>query len=207
MISNGLTNWDKLQEFLFGEGSIVMIAVAIILLALLTCGILLLRGKRNPKNFLAVGIIAAALLAFVSLTDFQSAEDYYGGGAVRKENAIGAVTLEIRCDTVAGRAAHIPEDGVLLPETSFAIEAGDTVYDILTEAAQRCSLHMESTGAPGMLYIAGIGHVYEFDFGDLSGWMMFVNGESPSVGCDQYTLADGDRIQWLYSCDMGGDLK
>ncbi len=180
---------------------------AVVLLALLACGVLLLKGKRHPKNFLAVGILAGLLAAGVLLTDFQSAEEYYGGAPVEKPNAIGTVTMEIRCNTVAGRAAHIPADGVLLPKTAFAIAEGDTVYDILAEAAQQYSLHMESSGAPGMIYIAGLGHVYEFDFGDLSGWMVFVNGESLSASCDQYQLADGDSIRWLYSCDMGSDLK
>ena len=46
--------------------------------------------------------------------------------------------MEIRCDTVLGKCDkdYIPSDGTILPETVFEIEEGDTVYDVLTEAAQ-----------------------------------------------------------------------
>ena len=58
-----------------------------------------------------------------------------------------------------------------------------------------------------MRYISGINYLYEFALGDLSGWIYFVNGESPSVSCDQYQLKDGDFVEWLYSCELGNDLK
>ena len=57
-----------------------------------------------------------------------------------------------------------------------------------------------------MRYVAGIHYLYEYDFGDLSGWMYHVNGTAPSVCSDAYVLADGDVIEWLYSCEIGNDL-
>ena len=45
--------------------------------------------------------------------------------------------------------------------------------------------------------------IYEFDFGDLSGWTFAVNGEKSSVGCDVKTLADGDVIEWTYTLTQG----
>lgn len=181
-------------------------AWAILGAAILVCLILCLTGKRHRKNFIAVAVITALAIVFVYLTDFASADQYYHGNAVTKENAIGTVTLSIRCDTVAGRKDYIPADGVVLDTTQFSIEQGDTVYDILTEAARTCEIQMENSGAEGMVYIAGIQYLYEFEFGDLSGWMYFVNGASPSVGCDQYVLQDGDTIEWLYTCDIGKDI-
>jgi len=58
-----------------------------------------------------------------------------------------------------------------------------------------------------MVYISGINHIYEFDYGELSGWMYRVNGGTPSVGCGSYILSDGDKIEWLYTCELGEDLK
>ena len=58
-----------------------------------------------------------------------------------------------------------------------------------------------------MAYVAGIQYLYEFDFGDLSGWVYHVNGVSPDVGCGAYALADGDRIEWLYTRALGNDVK
>ncbi len=169
------------------------------------CVLLMLLGKRKMKDYLAVALIAAALTALVGLLDIQSAEDYYSETIV-KSDAIGSVTLTIRCDAVAGRAGHIPADGVLLREAVLPIAEGDTVYAVLTDAARIYGLHLDASGAPGMMYLHGIGNIYEFDFGDLSGWLYAVNGETFSKGCDQYILADGDVIEWRYTLEMGRDL-
>lgn len=188
--------------------SIRGVAAAIILgLFLAGCGLLLLFRKRSWKNFALLGAIAALLLLFVFTTDFQSAERYYAASAPQKAESIGQVTLEIRCDTVAGRAAYIPESGVILEKTAFDLAAGDTVYTILTDAAQACKIPLDASGGPGMVYVSGIEYLYEFAYGDLSGWMYWVNGQSPSVGCDQYTLEAGDQILWQYSCELGRDLE
>ncbi len=169
-------------------------------------------GKRHYKNFIAVGIAAAAGVTIVLLTDIKTKDEYYNGERVHKENAIGTVTMTIRCDTVAGSGKndHIPEDGIILDVTEFDLAEGETVYDILTEAARTYGIQVENTGnsghAHGMVYIAGINYLYEYDFGDLSGWVYHVNGITPSRGCGDYILSDGDRIEWLYTCELGRDL-
>lgn len=170
------------------------------------CVVLLLRGKRHPKSYLAVGIAALLLVAVLLLTDIQPAADFYAVTALNKSDAIGQVRMSIRCDLVAGQAEHIPADGIILPETEFPITASDTAYTILTDAARAYAIHMESSGTSGMMYVQGIGNLYEFDFGDLSGWMYLVNGEAPSVGCDQCMLAPGDRIEWRYTLELGKDF-
>lgn len=65
----------------------------------------------------------------------------------------------------------------------------------------------KTSGSGDSTYVEGINNIYEFDFGDLSGWMYFVNGESPSVSCGEYVLSDTDEIKWLYTCDIGKDLE
>lgn len=218
-VYQALAAWQRLMD---GKGSLYLldkpapsaappsykaIASAVILaVAVVICLALFLLKKRHPANYLAVLFAAALLIIFVAATDFQSAQSYYTGQPVEKNDPIGTVTLSIRCDTVAGRAPHIPADGAILAPTVFPIVQGDTVFTILTEAARTHGLHMESSGAPGMMYVPGIGNLYEFDFGELSGWVYHVNGASASVGCDQYVLRDGDVIDWLYSCSMGNDL-
>ena len=111
----------------------------------------------------------------------------------------------------SGIPEHIPEDGVILAPTAFDIESGDTVFDILTEAAQTYGIQVENKGSAGsshgMVYISGINYIYEFDFGDLSGWVYHVNGITPSRNCGEYVLSDGDRIEWLYTCEVGHDLN
>ena len=211
-------------RFKAGEGSIFLLdgdaqpgeikaqlsyqAVAVVIIAgaaVLACIVLLVMGKRHWKNFVAVVIIAAALVAVVMMVNVQSAEDYYSV-AVTKADAIGSVTLSIRCDKVAGRATHIPVSGVILAAAEMPIAQGDTVYTVLTDAARAHGVHMEASGAQGMMYIHGIGNIYEFDFGDLSGWVYTVNGESASVGVDQYVLKPGDRVEFHYTLELGKDI-
>lgn len=177
--------------------------------ALIGCLMLWLLKKRNWKNFAAVALLALAVIAFVQCTDFQSAENYYATVTEETGEIVGAVTMEIRCDTALGKTenAYLPQDGVMLPETKLDIRKDDTVYDLLLRATRENRLSLDASGAPGMMYVSGIQYLYEQDCGDLSGWMYLINGESLSVSCDQYLLQDGDRVQWVYSCEMGKDLE
>ena len=54
----------------------------------------------------------------------------------------------------------------------------------------------------GSMYIRGIGELYEFDHGDLSGWIYTVNGERIMTDCDSYVLKDGDSILWEYTLSL-----
>lgn len=198
---------------LFSPDGKLWICVGAVLLSLIACFVLFMRGKRGWKHYLSVAIVCVIAIAAVLLIDIQSAQGYYGGSQAEKENPIGSVTLTIRFDTVAGMEGteHLGDDGVILQETSFVIEAGDTVFDILREAAAKYGLRIQNTGATAastaMVYISGINDLHEYDFGDLSGWMYFVNDVSPSVGCGEYVLADGDRIAFRYTRELGDDLK
>ncbi|HOP11591.1 MAG TPA: DUF4430 domain-containing protein [Oscillospiraceae bacterium] len=177
-------------------------------IALAVCVVLIITKKTHFKNFLAVILAAAAVIAFIQLTDFSKASDYYNGETVQKGEIIGTVTLIIRCDTIIGKSdsEYIPADGVILNTAAFDIADGDTVYDILVEAARKYDIQIENSGTSDLVYIAGINYLYEFQFGDLSGWVFRVNGDVPSVGCGEFVLSDGDVIEWLYSCELGNDL-
>ena len=171
------------------------------------CVLLFVLKKRHIKNYIAVLLVTAAALTLVCVTDFQSADEYYNGEDEVKENAIGTVTLTIRCDAVAGRAEHIPANGIILDVTEFAIAEGDSVYTILTEAARKHKIQLENDGNAKYAYISGINYLYELDYGDLSGWVYLVNGERVSVGASEYKLKDGDVIEWHYSTNLGEDYE
>ena len=168
------------------------VGAGILAAVLIVCVILRFCGKRHRKNYLFVCLIGILLLVILLLTDFQSAGDYYSGTSPEKSGIAGTVTLSIRCDTIVGKsdAAYIPADGVILPVTAFSLAEGETVFDILTEAARTYRIQVDSSGslsgASQLVYISGINYLYEFDFGDLSGWVYHVNGTAPSVGCGEY---------------------
>ena len=171
--------------------------------------ILLILKKKNYKNFIAILLVVVLGITFICVTNFSSAHNYYNGESIIKESAVGSVTMTIRCDTIVGKgnSKYIPENGIILDTTEFQIENGDTVYDILIEGAKKYKIQVENQGNFEMAYISGINYLYEFDYGDLSGWVYHINGKAPSVGCGEYTLSDGDKIEWLYTCNLGNDVK
>ena len=126
-------------------------------------------------------------------------------------------TIEVRCDTLLshmdeltdGKAALVPEDGVLLARTTVEFEAGETVFDVFRRCLRDQNIHFEYVDARAYdsVYIEGIGNLYEFDCGERSGWMFSVNGVFPSLGCSAYPLSNGDAIVFHYTCDLGADLE
>lgn len=175
-------------------------------ISLLISLILWILKKRSFKNFIFIGIICLIGSGIILFIRIQSAEEYYHKSPVQKENAIGTVIITIRCDTLIDKAdsEYIPEDGIILDQTEIPLSDGETVYDILMQSAQAYGIQTEHNSS---YYISGINYLYEMQYGDLSGWMYRVNGELPSVGCAEYHLKDGDFIEWLYSCEIGNDLK
>ena len=135
-------------------------------------------------------------------------------GCAGSKKEIGKVSLSIHCDTAIANDLHkqekwsgiLPEDGCVLSTTEIVLYEGDTVLDVLLTARDQYNIHMEYNGTQGMEYIEGIGNLYEYDGGRWSGWMFSVNGEYPEIGCGQYVLADGDIVEWNYTCDLGLDL-
>lgn len=124
------------------------------------------------------------------------------------------VTLTIRCDTAVNNGMHleskwagiVPASGCILDTTTFEINDGDTVFDVLCQARDKFKLHMQYKGAGSGIYVEGINNLYEFDGGRWSGWMYCVNSWYPNYGCGVYYLQPGDVIEWNYTCDLGLDL-
>lgn len=128
-----------------------------------------------------------------------------------------SVTIEIRCDTLAqdlskledpALTAYVPADGTILRTTKVKVKEGTTVFDVLNRVCRDKNIQVESSYTPayGSYYVEGINYLYEFDGGNLSGWMYKVNGWFPNYGCSEYTLKDGDQIVWVYTCDLGNDV-
>lgn len=125
-------------------------------------------------------------------------------------------TVSVRCDTILGNMAYldpdkaelIPGNGVILAPQTVSYTEGESAFDVTLRVMQKNKIHFEFSKTPAYnsAYIEGINNLYEFDCGELSGWMYRVNGEFYNFGCSQYTVHDGDRIEWLYTCDMGADL-
>ena len=180
-------------------------AIGIAAAALLLCLSFLLRKKKNWKHYAFVLLAAALLIYGVFSLDVQGRDAYYS--AAGKSGSM-ATTITIRCDTVAGRADHIPADGVILAESTVMLAENATAFDQLVLAVREHKIHMDKEeGAMGTVYVKGLANLYEFDYGDLSGWMFCVNGGSAQTGSGDYRLKAGDRVEWLYTTELGRDLE
>lgn len=136
-------------------------------------------------------------------------------GGTQQESG-SSVTVSINCGTILNnwgdlkesKRSFVPSDGWILGATSVPIKNGDTVYDVLVRVTKAQGIQMEASYTPmyGAYYIEGINQLYEFDCGNLSGWMYRVNGWYPNYGASKYQVKAGDNIEWLYTCDLGRDI-
>ncbi len=121
-------------------------------------------------------------------------------------------TLSVRCDNAVGKtsakSAVVPADGVIYAEREVVFNEGESVFNVLVREMKQNKIHLEFVNTPiyNSAYIEGIGNLYEFDCGELSGWMYRVNGEFPNYGCSRCMLKSGDRVEWVYTCDLGKDV-
>lgn len=133
-----------------------------------------------------------------------------------EEQAASTCTVSVSCAALlehldqleAGVRELVPEDGVVLTPTAVEIQEGDSVFDLLQRTCREVGIHMEYQDTPGYgsAYVEGIGNLYEFDGGALSGWMYRVNGTFPNKGCSHVTAMPGDQVEWVYTCDLGRDV-
>jgi hypothetical protein len=125
-------------------------------------------------------------------------------------------TLSISCATILDhmewldpeKVELVPEDGWILPPTQVTFYEGESVFNVLQRTCKQQKIHMEFENTPmyNSAYIEGIHNLYEFDCGELSGWMYKVNEWFPNYGCSRYQLHDGDVVCWVYTCDLGIDV-
>ena len=123
--------------------------------------------------------------------------------------SISCATLLDKLDTLPAAVSElVPADGWILAPVQEEFSDAESVLDILLRVAQREGIHLEYAGTAmgNSAYLEGIGNIYEFDAGELSGWMYSVNGEFPNYGCGQYFPQPGDVIKLVYTCDLGADV-
>lgn len=135
--------------------------------------------------------------------------------AVIKDTAY-TCTLSVRCDTILDNMKYldkekeelVPEDGIIFPATEVTFYEGESVFNILQREMKKAKIHMEFRNTPmyNSAYIRGINNLYEFDVGELSGWMYKVNGWFPNYGVSRYQLKEGDVVEFVYTCDLGRDV-
>lgn len=111
-----------------------------------------------------------------------------------------------RCD--GNKVELVPENGWILEPLEVAFYEEESVFNVLQRTCKQNKIHLEYANTPlyNSAYIEGIGNLYEFDVGELSGWMYSVNGAFPNFGSSRYAVQPGDVICWVYTCDLGADV-
>lgn len=119
-----------------------------------------------------------------------------------------ASLLDHMSDLDAEKVELVPQDGWILAPVPVEFTEGQSAFEVLLNTVKANAIHMEyqATALYDTAYIEGIGGIYEFDCGALSGWMYRVNGWFPNYGASRYGVQAGDTIEWVYSCDMGADV-
>lgn len=163
------------------------------------CAVMFLRGKRKAKGYLFALCAALAVYAAITFVNVSSPDKYYKGTAGGNVETY----ITINCSSVAGEKDFIPQDGYFLKDAKVMIAEGASAKDQLVLAAKENTLQLEFDGTG---YVSGMGNLYEFDFGELSGWVFRVNGETPGRGSYDVALEPGDRVEWIYSLELGKDI-
>jgi len=121
-------------------------------------------------------------------------------------------TLSVNCSSVLenmhklkeNKKELVPKDGIILKEIKVEFFPDESVFDILYRELKNNNISFEfvKTPAYNSVYIEGIANLYEFDCGELSGWLYRVNGVKPTCGSSQYMLKNNDKVEFFYSCNM-----
>lgn len=137
-------------------------------------------------------------------------------GCGQKAELSGQCVISVDCVTALDHAdemsdtlaAVLPEDGMILPAQTVSFYEGESAFDLLQRVCRENKIPLEFTKTPvyDSAYIEGIGNLYEFDLGPGSGWHYCVNGVYPAYSGSEYTLCDGDVLQYRYTCDLGADI-
>jgi len=137
------------------------------------------------------------------------------GCTIKKEEY--TCILAVECKTILDSMENfdedkkevLPENGVIFAPQQVTFVDGETVFDVLKREMISNEIHLEFSITPiyNSVYIEGINNIYEFDCGELSGWMYKVNGNSPNISCSEYKLKQDDVIEFVYTCELGKDIK
>lgn len=168
---------------------------------------LVLAVVKKKRGSAILGAVLVCAAGGIWALDIKTAEEYYAQSAPSGDICVSvcaecSAALE-HIDSIDERvnsADVIPENGIVIERCEVWLSEGDTAYDALTQAAREQRVRVDASETLYGAYVSAIGHISEFGFGEMSGWLYCVNGEYPEVSCGSYTLSQGDVVEFHYSC-------
>lgn len=212
---NGNTSGGEAVEDSSGNGSFTGTNIKQIISCAFGVGAVLciiLFAIRRKRALIPAAVLLAAVSGGVWLLDIRTPEEYYSAGSTGTMR----ITVSAECssaldnmdkiDPAVNPSEVVPEDGRVISVCEVMLPEGASAFDALTAAARQQQVRVDYTGGVYGAYVRGIGYIYEFGFGDLSGWLYKVNGGYPDVSASAYSLKEGDIVEFVYTCDLGGDV-
>lgn len=154
---------------------------------------LFFKGKK--KTVIPLLLAALLLCGAVFFIEIESVEEHYSSTYDSFSDGDSTVFLSIDASQALGLSPAVTGNGMILSQTELLLKEGETAYDLLCRASRIYKISFEHSGGS---YIKGIGQLYEFDCGELSGWSFKVNGVIPGIPCCDFVLEDGDCLEWIY---------
>ena len=107
--------------------------------------------------------------------------------------------------------------GVIIKEARVPFKSRDTVASVTIRLIKALHMKASYTGTEtSNFYLDSIGNFTlngkkyatfgEFDAGAASGWMVKHNSWFINMGASEFSVSDGDTVEWLYTCRLGADI-
>lgn len=167
-------------------------------------GIFLTIKKKKYVHLISAVLIAVLFTGVFFVLDIQSKSNFES-----RESTVLLSPSDTNASEISFTiSAATVSDEEIYPLKTIYVAKDSTVFEILSEVCrtENIQLDYEKNSVYGLAYIKGINSIYEYDHGDLSGWMYRVNGELPNIGCGYYKVSEGDVVEILYSTNIGRDL-
>ncbi|MCR4618334.1 MAG: DUF4430 domain-containing protein [Lachnospiraceae bacterium] len=176
-----------------------------VILICLTAGLILFIKKKKIIHLISALALGALIIGIFFALDIKTKESFENekSSIIFSESTNDTIEINflISADTINA--------GDIFPASNLYVAKDSTVFDVLKEVCriENIQLDYEKNSVYGLAYVKGIDSIYEYENGDLSGWMYRVNGEMPNIGLGYYTLSAGDKVEILYSTNIGRDLN
>lgn len=99
------------------------------------------------------------------------------------------------------------KEDYILKEYTINVKENTSVYEGLAIACKENKIPMSATGKGATAYVQGINSIFEFDEGPKSGWLYRVNGVFPDKSSGAVKINTGDKVDWVYTKELGEDWK
>ena len=171
---------------------------------------------KNMKRVVCLLLTFAVLTVSLCACTVSTSPEITVSEVSKDENSI-SVTITANCFDALNKSEVIPDgiinDGYLVPENTYVLEKGTTVYDAIVYACKEADVVLDaqegSYAGESYTYINSIAGLASGDMGSMSGWVYYVNDQSPDVSCEKYVLKDGDVVRWEFYTegDNGDDAE